>query len=243
MPIRLPQLGPDPASPFPPVEAALREPEGLLAYGGDLDPRRLLAAYHSGIFPWYSDGEPILWWSPDPRTVFDTADFRLPARMRRTLRSSTWSVSADRAFDEVVACCAQAPRRGQHGTWITAGMRAAYGELHRRGHAHSIEVRDGERLVGGLYGIHVGGVFCGESMFSAISGGSKVALAAACREFAAWGIGLLDAQVPNPHLTSLGARPMARADYLSQLALIPRGSPAPGSWGRSFSLRQAAELA
>lgn len=243
MPIRLPRLGPDPDAPFPPVESALRDPDGLLAFGGDLAPRRLLRAYRAGIFPWYSEGEPILWWSPDPRTVFDTASFRLPTRLRRSLRTSRWRIEADRAFDEVVARCADSPRRGQNGTWITAGMRAAYSELHRLGHAHSIEVREDDSLVGGLYGVQVGGVFCGESMFSARSGGSKVALAATCRQLAAWGIALLDAQVPNPHLASLGARQIARSEYLTHLALVPAGALPTGSWRDAFSLQQAAELA
>ncbi len=243
MTIRLPRLGVDPSAPFPPVERALREPNGLLAFGGDLQPVRLLNAYRQGIFPWYSPGEPILWWSPDPRTVFDPARFSLPSRFRRTLRDCAWRLSADTDFDGVIAACASARRAGQHGTWITTEMQQAYGELHRLGHAHSIEVRDGERLVGGIYGLTVGGAFCGESMFSAVSGGSKVALAALCRVLADWGVGVLDAQVENPHLTLLGAQSMPRAHYLRFLAHPTPAGAAAGPWVNRLPLRTACELA
>lgn len=243
MTLRLPLLGPDPDAPFPPIECALRDPDGLLAFGGDLHPQRLLNAYRHGIFPWYSDGEPILWWSPDPRTVIDTGALHLSRRFRRDLRHCDWQVRFDTAFDAVTAACAIAPREGQRGTWITDAMRAAYGELHRLGHAHSVEVFAGERLVGGLYGVAVGGVFCGESMFSAASGGSKVAIAGLCRRLAAAGIDLLDAQVENPHLRRLGARPMPRAEYLSRLAAsADRGLPA-SSWRHLLAPVAPAELA
>ena len=183
--MRLPRLGADPDSPFPPLRSALREPDGLLAVGGDLSPARLLNAYRHGIFPWFSPGEPILWWSPDPRVVFDTAAFRLSRRFRRELRRSEWTLSADTDFAAVMRACADIPRAGQDGgTWIGEEMLAAYGELHRLGHAHSIEVRDGGQLVGGLYGVAIGRMFFGESMFSAASGGSKLALAALARTLA-----------------------------------------------------------
>lgn len=243
MTLRLPRLDPDPRAPFPAPAGALREPNGLLAFGGGLEPERLLAAYRQGIFPWYSAGEPILWWSPDPRACFDTARFRLSRRLRRELRHSAWRLSADRAFDAVVAACAVAPRPGQHGTWITAEMRQAYGELHRLGHAHSVEVWDGATLVGGIYGVSAGSVFAGESMFSARSGGSKVALAALCRALAGWGVDLLDAQVPNPHLAALGAFELPRTEYLRRLARpAPAGLPA-GNWMNRFPPAAAAELA
>src|SRR5690606_29028750 len=168
----------DPDAPFPPAALALREPDGLLAVGGDLSPRRLLNAYRGGIFPWYSDGQPILWWSPDPRLVFRTDAVRLSSRFRRSLRRCDWRVRADTDFAAVIAACADSPRLGQSGTWITASMRAAYLRLHQLGHAHSIEVWDRQgRLAGGLYGVAVGRMFFGENMFSAYSGGSKVALA------------------------------------------------------------------
>jgi leucyl/phenylalanyl-tRNA--protein transferase len=243
MTLRLPRLDPDPLAPFPAPQRALREPNGLLAFGGGLEPERLLAAYRQGIFPWYSAGEPILWWSPDPRTCFDTGAFKLPRRLRRELRHSGWRLSADRAFDAVVAACAAAPRPGQHGTWITPEMRQAYGELHRLGHAHSLEVWDGDALVGGIYGVAAGSVFAGESMFSARSGGSKVALAALCRALHGWGVDLLDAQVPNPHLASLGAIELPRAEYLRRLARpTPAQFPA-GDWMNRFHPSAAAELA
>jgi leucyl/phenylalanyl-tRNA--protein transferase len=243
MTIRLPRLGRDPDSPFPPVEQALREPDGLLAFGGDLHPRRLLGAYRRGIFPWYSAGEPILWWSPDPRTVFRTSAFDLPRRFRRLLRGSNWQITADLDFAAVVAACADIPRRGQRGTWITGEMRAGYESLHRLGHAHSIEVRGDGRLLGGIYGVVAGGVFCGESMFSVESGASKVALAALCRTLAAWGVALLDAQVANPHLSLLGATTLERARYLEYLELPTPALAAPGPWTERFGIQRACELA
>ena len=241
--MRLPRLGADPASPFPPLEAAWREPDGLLAAGGDLSPVRLLNAYARGIFPWFSPGEPILWWSPDPRVVFDTAGFRLPRRFRRELRGSAWTLSADTRFEEVMRACAQIPRSGQDGTWIGTQMLAAYGALHRLGHAHSIEVLAGERLVGGLYGVAIGQMFFGESMFSAESGASKVALAALARRLAGWGWPLLDAQVSNPHLLSLGARTLARAEFAARVAELVALPGRNGSWSAEFDGLRAAELA
>lgn len=243
MSLRLPRLHPDPDAPFPPVDTALGDPDGLLAHGGDLHPTRLLNAYRHGIFPWYSDDEPILWWSPGTRCVFDTTQLHLSRRFRRDLRHSHWIVRFDHAFDTVVAACAIAPREGQRGTWITDDMRDAYGQLHRLGHAHSAEVYDGERLVGGLYGVAVAGVFCGESMFSASSGGSKVAIAALCRLLSQHGVDLLDAQVPNPHLERLGAMPMARQQYLHHLEhAAPSHLPAT-SWRDVVAPFQAKTLA
>lgn len=243
MTIRLPLLGPDPEAPFPPAWRALREPNGLLAMGGDLSPARLLNAYRHGIFPWFSEGEPILWWCPDPRMVFDTSGVRLSSRFRRGLRRSAWQVRADTAFDAVLAACAHSPRPGQDGTWITPAMAVAYGELHRRGHAHSVEVFDGERLVGGIYGVAVGRMFFGESMFSAESGGSKVALAGLARLLASWGWPLLDAQVRNPHLESLGARLLPRDDFL-QVVRQQADKPGPaGSWAGRVAPFPAALLA
>ena len=236
-------LDTDPAAPFPAADTALREPDGLLAMGGDLSPPRLLNAYAHGIFPWYSQGQPILWWSPDPRTVFRTDRVRLSARMRRSLRHSRWQVVADRDFDAVVRACATAPRAGQDGTWITAGMRAAYAELHRLGHAHSIEVRDGTGLVGGLYGVAIGRMFFGESMFSAGSGGSKVALAALASRLCEWGWPLLDAQVGNPHLATLGAEAWPRPRFLAAVAELCAQPGKPGSWSGAFGDLPASALA
>jgi leucyl/phenylalanyl-tRNA--protein transferase len=239
----IPRLGSDPGAPFPPVHRALAEPDGLLAFGGDLSPTRLLNAYRAGIFPWYSAGQPILWWSPDPRLVFRTDGVHLSRRFRRALRASTWVVRADTAFDAVLDACATLPRRGQDGTWITAEMARAYVVLHRLGHAHSVEVHDGERLVGGIYGIAIGRMFFGESMFSAESGGSKIALAALAARLRAWGWPLVDAQVENPHLRTLGAERMPRDAFLATVAALV-DLPAPiGSWREAFGELAAASLA
>jgi len=226
----IPLLGPDPNAPFPPVRRALREPDGLLAAGGDLSPIRLLNAYRHGIFPWFGEGQPILWWSPDPRMVFDTASFRLPSRFRRHLRKSTWTLRADTAFAKVITACASVPRAGQDGTWITADMVAAYVELHRLGHAHSIEVFAGDSLVGGIYGVAIGRMFFGESMFSAESGGSKVALAGLADLLRHWDWPLIDAQVENDHLLSLGARRLPRDQFMSQIEALTALEGRPGSW-------------
>lgn len=242
MNLRLPVLDADPASPFPPAESALREPDGLLAMGGDLSPPRLLNAYAHGIFPWFSDGQPILWWSPDPRTVFRSNGVRLSSRMRRQFRHSDWRIVADRDFAAVIAACATAPRPGQDGTWITRDMRAAYSELHRLGHAHSIEVRDGERLVGGLYGVAIGRMFFGESMFSAEPGGSKAALAGLAHRLREWCWPLIDAQVGNPHLATLGAEVWARPRFLEAIAGLCAKPGIPGSWADAFGLLPASAL-
>ena len=242
MNLRLPTLDADPAAPFPPAESALREPDGLLAMGGDLSPARLLNAYAHGIFPWFSHGQPILWWSPDPRTVFRTDGVHLPARMRRQFRRSEWHIVADRDFDAVIAACATAPRPGQDGTWITRGMRAAYSELHRLGHAHSIEVRDGERLVGGLYGVAIGRMFFGESMFSAESGGSKAAIAGLAHRLCEWGWPLIDAQVGNPHLATLGAEAWSRARFLETVAELCAQPGMTGPWTEAFGAVPASAL-
>lgn len=240
MSLRLPLLGDDPAAPFPPVDTALREPDGLLAAGGDLSPERLLRAYRHGVFPWYSARQPILWWSPDPRTVFRTDRLHLSRRFRRTLRGCDWIVRADTAFDRVVERCAQAPRRGQDGTWITDEMRRAYLRLHRLGHAHSIEVfapaggDAGSHLVGGLYGVACGRMFFGESMFSDRDGGSKVALAALALRLGQWGWPLLDAQVGNPHLGRLGAEAWPRDAFMHAIAPLCAADERPGAWTARF---------
>lgn len=241
--IRLPTLPLDPEAPFPPGHAALRRPDGLLAMGGDLSPTRLLNAYRHGIFPWYSEGQPILWWCPDPRTVFRSDGVHLSSRFRRWLRSCVWTVRADTAFEQVIAACAFAPRQGQSGTWITQEMIDAYLELHRLGHAHSIEVFAGERLVGGLYGVSIGRAFFGESMYSAESGGSKVALAALAHRLHEWEFPLLDAQVENDHLLSLGAERWPRDRFLASIAELTAQPEPGGSWTRRFGTLPATELA
>jgi len=241
LPIAL--LGAEPEAPFPPAARALREPNGLLAAGGDLSPTRLLNAYRHGIFPWYSSGQPILWWCPDPRMVFATDGVRLSSKFRRQLRKSTWALRADTAFNQVIAACAQAPRPDQDGTWITGEMLAAYRELHRLGHAHSVEVFDDTRLIGGIYGVAIGRMFFGESMFSDESGGSKVALAGLARVLRDWGWPLIDAQVANPHLQFLGARSLARSDFLSMIGILAAQAEPPGSWTARFGEVSASALA
>lgn len=232
-----------PDAPFPPAETALRDPDGLLAVGGDLSPVRLLNAYASGIFPWFSEGQPLLWWSPDPRMVFRTDGVRLSSRFRRGLRSSAWTVRADTCFAEVIAACAASPRPDQDGTWITDAMQQAYIALHRMGHAHSVEVFDAGRLVGGIYGVAIGRMFFGESMFSAASGGSKVALAALAHRLTQWGWPLIDAQVENDHLLSMGAEHWSRARFLALVREQVRLEAPPGLWTERFGEMDAALLA
>ncbi len=234
MTLRLPLLGAHPDAPFPDPRTSLREPDGLLAFGGDLSPSRLLNAYRHGIFPWYSEGQPILWWSPDPRTVFRTDGVHLSRRFRRDMRSLDWTICADTAFDRVVLNCANSPRAGQAGTWITPAMRAAYAELHRLGHAHAIEVWDGALLVGGLYGVAVGRMFFAESMFSGVSGGSKVALAALAAILRTWGWPLFDAQVESGHLLRMGATTLPRDAFLSLVSRQTALQAAAGAWTDAF---------
>ncbi|RTQ99388.1 leucyl/phenylalanyl-tRNA--protein transferase [Halomonas nitroreducens] len=201
---------------FPPVSTALADPGGLLAAGGDLSPAWLLAAYRHGIFPWYSAGQPILWWSPDPRMVLFPEEVQVRRSLAKRLRNGGFRVTADRAFEAVVAACA-APRHDQPETWITAEMQAAYGRLHHLGAAHSVEVWQDERLVGGLYGIALGPVFFGESMFSRVADASKVALVTLSRTMAAEGGRLIDCQMHTAHLASLGARDIAREEFIGYL--------------------------
>jgi leucyl/phenylalanyl-tRNA---protein transferase len=211
---------------FPPVELASRD--GLLAVGGDLSVERLLDAYRNGIFPWYNEGQPILWWSPDPRAVLLPNHVKVSRSLRRTLRSGRFRVTFDGAFADVMRACA-APRRQQPngGTWITPEMLSAYIELHRRGYAHSVETWQANELVGGLYGVALGGAFFGESMFSHATDASKVALVYAAHQFAAWGHTLIDCQLPTEHLSRLGAISVSRRDYLVLLkAALARSSRA-----------------
>ena len=194
----------------------MREPDGLLAAGGDLGIERLLAAYRRGIFPWYEEGLPLLWWSPDPRCVFLPGDFRLARRLRRELKRSTAEIRFNTAFDAVIRACA-GPRRYQQGTWITHDMLTAYSNLHGAGWAHSIEIWQDEQLVGGLYGLIIGRAMFGESMFSAASNASKIALLLLDRMLADGTLGILDCQVQSGHLGSLGASLLFRADFTQRL--------------------------
>ena len=215
---------------FPPVESALTEPDGLLAAGGDLRPERLLAAYRQGIFPWYSPGDPILWWSPDPRMVLRPDELHITRSLAKTLRNKPWQVTLDSRFAEVIAACAATPREGQAGTWISAEMRAAYCRLHELGYAHSVEVAIDGQLVGGLYGIAIGRAFYGESMFSWRSDASKVALAHLCRFLAAHEFGIIDCQMKTSHLASLGASPIRRRDFIAELDRLTRADGLAGRW-------------
>lgn len=242
-PLRLPQVPFDPRAPFPDPSTALSDPDGLLAMGGDLSPARLLNAYRHGIFPWFSEGQPVLWWSPDPRTVFDTDGVHLSTRFRRALRHSRWQVRADTAFEDVIDACARAVRPGQRGTWITADMREAYVALHRLGHAHSIAVFDDEALAGGLYGVAIGRMFFAESMVSLASGGSKVALAALALRLHQWGWPLIDAQLENDHLLRLGARSMPRGDFLAAVSAQVAQDGRSGPWTEAFGSLPATRLA
>lgn len=230
------------ATVFPDVAVALKDPDGLLAAGGDLSPQRLLAAYRQGIFPWYSGDQPILWWSPSMRTVFDTQRMHVPRRLARWLRACPWEIRADSAFGEVMRACA-APRAHERGTWITADMLAAYQRLHELGHAHSLEAWDDGRLVGGIYGVAIGRMFFGESMFSAATNGSKVSLLALCHLLRQWNFPLLDAQVASPHLFTLGAREMPRADFCAHVAELVVDGGFEGSWRQRIGLIRPADLA
>ena len=199
---------------FPPLEAA--SPEGLLAVGGDLNPDRLLSAYRQGIFPWYSDDQPILWWSPDPRAVLYPSTLHISKSLRKSLRTRGFEVSADRAFALVIAKCAESRNHGE-GTWITSGMQEAYCALHRMGYAHSVETWHNGELVGGLYGLAIGKAFFGESMFSRVADASKTALVGLATSLAADGYRFIDCQVVSEHLTSLGAKALPRDRFASEL--------------------------
>lgn len=219
------------AEAFPPIERALSEPNGLLCAGGDLSPQRLILAYGQGIFPWYSRDEPILWWSPDPRMVLVPTEFKISRSLLRTLRNGHYQVRLDHDFAAVIRHCAGARRKAQSGTWITAEMQAAYVALHELGYAHSVETWVDDELVGGLYGLAIGRMFYGESMFSLISDASKIALAHLSRYLASQRFGLVDCQMNTPHLASLGAREIPRADFLAQLKVLTAGREH-GRWDR-----------
>ena len=217
----------DPPDSFPDPNAALSEPDGLLAVGGDLSPQRLLAAYRRGIFPWFNADQPILWWSPDPRAVLLPSELHVSRSLRRRLRRDEFSVSTDQCFSRVITACAE--RRQDEGTWITPEMHRAYCELHELGIAHSVETWQGEELVGGLYGLNIGRVFFGESMFSHQTDASKVALVALVGFGTAMGLELIDCQLASSHLATLGARLVPRGRFL---ALLERycAFPSPSDW-------------
>ncbi len=224
MPVyRLPR---EPVFPDP----ARAEPDGLLAVGGDLSPERLLTAYASGIFPWFDDDSPILWWSPDPRLVIEPARLHVPRSLQRTIRRGRYRVTADEAFAQVISRCASRPRPGQRGTWITAEMREAYVRLHDLGYAHSFEAWEGTELAGGLYGVSLGSAFFGESMFADRTDASKVAFVRSVAWLAEQGMGLVDCQIRTEHLVRLGAHEVPRADFLRRLALALHAPTRRGRW-------------
>lgn len=214
---------------FPPLESALDEPNGLLAAGGDLSPGRLLAAYRLGIFPWFGEDEPILWWSPDPRMVLYPPELRVSRSLRKALRRPDYEIRVDTRFRDVIEACAQ-PRPGQRGTWIVDRMIEAYCELHALGFAHSVETwRDGV-LIGGLYGVALGRAFFGESMFTRATDASKLALVHLVRQLERWRFGLIDCQMRTSHLASLGARDVPRAVFSRQLQQLVNYPAEPAVW-------------
>ncbi|MBD3669960.1 MAG: leucyl/phenylalanyl-tRNA--protein transferase [Gammaproteobacteria bacterium] len=214
---------------FPDVAMAMEEPDGLLAVGGDLSSARLLAAYSQGIFPWYSAGQPILWWSPNPRAVLYPSKLRVSRSLRKRLRKREYRVSLDEDFTGVIQGCSE-PRSGQDGTWITAEMKLAYQQLHEEGYAHSVEAWYGSELVGGLYGVALGKAFFGESMFSRRTDASKVAFVHLTRQLMRWGYHMIDCQVSSEHLASLGAEEIAREEFIQQLQTLVYQTAHPMPW-------------
>ena len=212
---------------FPPVHLATDD--GLLAVGGDLSPERLLLAYRFGIFPWFSEGDPILWWSPSPRLILELDELKISKRLQRTLRQKLFEVTMDSAFVQVITRCSDRPRRDQHDTWITSEMITAYTHLHDLGFAHSVECWQDGKIVGGLYGIAMGGVFFGESMFSAVADSSKVALVSLTKKLIQWDFDFIDCQIKNDHLLRLGAKEIAGELFRKRLAVsVDR----PGKYGK-----------
>ena len=226
----LPVLQPDDYR-FPDPRSAAHDPNGLLAIGGDLAPRRLLQAYSQGIFPWFnSDEDPIVWWSPDPRGVLEPQAFKPSRSLRKRLRSGEFNCRMDTQFAGVIGACARAARRDGAGTWITQNMQNAYLALHHAGYAHSVEVLQGDRLVGGLYGLSLGNMFFGESMFSATSDASKVAFAHLCKQLTSWNFDLIDCQMMNNHLASLGVVELSRDRFLTRLHSNAAATTRQGQW-------------
>ena len=219
----------DANAPFPPPESALDYPEGLVAAGGDLNHVRLLRAYREGIFPWYERQQPILWWSPDPRGVLYPRDFIVHRSLKKTIFRADWRITYDQAFDKVIEACAE-PRSYTRSTWITPDMREAYCHLHQLQHAHSVEVWDKNNLVGGIYGIAMGRMFFGESMFSRTNDASKIALLSLSAFLDSWNYEVIDTQLPSAHLGSLGGTEISRVDYLQLLQQLIDHKPADTAW-------------
>ncbi|MBO1520618.1 leucyl/phenylalanyl-tRNA--protein transferase [Oceanisphaera pacifica] len=214
---------------FPPPAKALQDPEGLLAVGGDLSPQRLLLAYQMGIFPWFEQDQPILWWSPNPRAVIEPDKLHVSRSLAKLARQNRYQVTINTAFEQVIHAC-RSLREYKEGTWITQEIEQAYCQLHQQGHAHSVEVWQEERLVAGLYGINLGSIFCGESMFHQVDNGSKLAMLALCQHFKRVGGQLIDCQLPNPHLMSLGVTTWPRTRFLYTLKQCQQEQLTPKCW-------------
>ena len=229
----LPWLAPDNLE-FPDIDEAWDDPNGLLAVGGDLSPARLIKAYSLGIFPWYEDGQPILWWSPQPRMVLFPNEIHVSRSLAKVFKKSLFELSLDKAFAEVVNACAE-PRREQGGTWITEDMHKAYVELHNRGYAHSLEVWQSGELVGGIYGVAIGRAFFGESMFSRVDNASKIALVALAGQLQEWQFGFLDCQMDTSHLRSMGARNLSREEFKVLLLNYTKQDAVSSPWHLSWS--------
>ena len=217
---------------FPPADLA--DPNGIIAVGGDLSPERLILAYESGIFPWFSERDPIIWWSPDPRCVLFPQNLKVSKSMRQVMRKDKFSITYDHVFRDVIAACRKAPRPGQNGTWITPDMLEAYDVLHRKGYAHSVEVWENQELVGGLHGVSLGKCFFGESMFARVSNASKVGFITLVRDLIEKGFELIDCQVYTEHLVSLGAEEISRRDFLKKLQKNRKNDDLAGNWGEVF---------
>ena len=218
---------------FPPVENALTEPNGLLAVGGDLSPQRLLEAYYNGIFPWFNENDPILWWSPDPRMVLFPDELKISRSLRKALKKNNYQIRTDNHFVQVMQACA-VPRKAQAGTWIHPQMISAYTALHEMGLAHSVETWIDGELAGGLYGVALGKVFFGESMFSHVTDASKIALVHLVKQLQYLGFGMIDCQVKTGHLASLGAREISRTEFNRHLNLLIPGSPTGSKWNFDY---------
>jgi leucyl/phenylalanyl-tRNA--protein transferase len=218
---------------FPPLEAALAEPNGLIAAGGDLSSERLLAAYRQGIFPWFSEGQPILWWSPDPRMVLFPEELRISRSLAKRLRRKDYEIRVDTAFREVMQACATVPRRGQDGTWITSEIIGAYCRLHELGHAHSVETWIDGKLAGAIYGVAIGHMFYGESMFHQVADASKIALVHLVRHLQKKGFGMMDCQMWTEHLASLGGREIPRIEFSRKLTELINSPVSPGKWANT----------
>jgi leucyl/phenylalanyl-tRNA---protein transferase len=217
-------------TPFPPVDQALKNPDGLLALGGELSVHRLLDAYRQGVFPWFNSGDPILWWSPSSRMVIVPGEIKVSRSLHKVLRNKNYEIRTDSAFEQVMRACA-APRCGQHaGTWIHDNMIAAYVQLHRVGMAHSVETWINGRLAGGLYGVSIGRMFYGESMFSHVTDASKIALVHLARQLQRWNYGMIDCQLSTAHLSSLGAREIPRVKFMNDLKELVRYPDSPPRW-------------